>query len=336
MKKIWLGLLLLCLLLSGCGQTEKNTGAAPAVKNPAAAGTYLTVVSSLGLERTRVLAQAFADQTGIIVQLEELPAEPLSLRLQFLSNQPADIWLGGTAEEYYQADKQRYLQSYQAAGTATLPAELKDRSNRWTPVAVDYLALLTNRDKSRRLHIPVLNNLAELTQPVLYKDIVMARPENGGAGFSFITTVWQWWGKEQALEYAGRIRTQEVAYVLSDAEAALAVYQGQKTVAVLPLSYARALHREHRELAALPLQDCNGAKIMGAALLKSAPHPAAAGQFVDFLLSPAGQKLVTDGGLIAPGASLLAGGEAIPLVHKDLAWTGTYKTEIINTWLNAR
>jgi hypothetical protein len=73
------------------------------------------VVSSLGLDRTRTLAQAFADQTGIVVQLEELPAEPLSLRLQFLSNQPADIWLGGTAEEYYQADKQRYLQSYQAA-----------------------------------------------------------------------------------------------------------------------------------------------------------------------------------------------------------------------------
>jgi ABC-type glycerol-3-phosphate transport system substrate-binding protein len=86
MKKFCIGLLLVSLLLSGCGQTEKHTGAAPAVKNPAAAGTYLTVVSSLGLERTRVLAQAFADQTGIIVQLEELPAEPLSLRLQFLSN----------------------------------------------------------------------------------------------------------------------------------------------------------------------------------------------------------------------------------------------------------
>jgi ABC-type Fe3+ transport system substrate-binding protein len=78
------------------------------------------VVSSLGLDRTRALAQAFADQTGIIVQLEELPAEPLSLRLQFLSNQPADIWLGGTAEEYYQADKQRYLQSYQAAAALAL------------------------------------------------------------------------------------------------------------------------------------------------------------------------------------------------------------------------
>ena len=65
---------------------------------PAAPGTYLTVVSSLGLDRTRALAQAFADQTGIIVQLEELPAEPLSLRLQFLSTQPADIWLGGTAD----------------------------------------------------------------------------------------------------------------------------------------------------------------------------------------------------------------------------------------------
>ena len=299
-------------------------------------GTYLTVVSSLGLDRTRVLAQAFADQTGIIVQLEELPAERLSLRLQFLSTQPADIWLGGTAEEYYQADKQRYLQSYQSAATAVIPAEFKDRGNRWTPVAVDYLALLTNREKARRLHIPILSSLADLTQPVLYRDIVMARPENGGASFSFITTVWQWWGKPRALEFAGKLRTQEITYEFSDAEAALAVYQGQKTVAVLPLSYAEALQKEHRELAARPLQDCNGAKIMGAALLKSAPHPAAAGQFLDFLLSPAGQELVLDSGLLATGTSLVAGGETVPLVHKDLAWTGTYKMEIIKDWLNAR
>ena len=333
MKKFWLGLVLLSLLLSGCGHTEKTTQT-PAAMAPAAPGTYLTVVSSLGLDRTRALAQAFADQTGIIVQLEELPAEPLSLRLQFLSTQPADIWLGGTAEEYYQADKQRYLQSYQPA--AMIPAEFKDRSNRWTPVAVDYLALLTNREKARRLHIPVLSSLADLTQPVLYRDIVMARPENGGAGFSFITTVWQWWGKPRALEFAGKLRTQEITYVLSDAEAALAVYQGQKTVAVLPLSYAQSLQKEHREFAARPLQDCNGAKIMGAALLKSAPHPAAAGRFLDFLLSPDGQKLVLDGGLFATGTPLTAGGEPVPLVHKDLVWTGTYKMEIIQDWLNAR
>ena len=336
MKKMCIWLLLVSVLLGGCSFLEKHTEPAAASKKVAAPGTYLTVVSSMGLDRTRTLAQAFADQTGIVVQLEELPAEPLSLRLQFLSNQPADIWLGGTAEEYYQADKQRYLQSYQAAAALALPAEFKDRTNRWTPIAVDYLALLTNREKARRLHIPVLTGLAELIQPVLYKDIIMTRPENGGASFSLITTVWQWWGKEQALDFAGRLRTQEVAYVLSDEEAALAVYQGKKTVALLPLSYARSLQREHRELAARPLQDCNAAQVMGAALLKSAPHPAAAGQFLDFLLSPAGQKLVTESGLIAPGTPLTVGGEAVPLVHKDLAWTGSYKTEIINTWLNAR
>src|SRR5574344_1674645 len=335
MKKLWMSLLLVSLLLSGCSSTEK-TIQTPAAEKQVAPGTYLTVVSSLGLERTRTLAQAFADQTGIVVQLEELPAEPLSLRLQFLSTQPADIWLGGTAEEYYQADKQRYLQSYQAAASATLPAEFKDRGNRWTPVAVDYLALLTNKDKARRLHVPVLSGLTELTQPVLYRDIVMARPESGGASFSLITTAWQWWGREQALDFSGRLRTQEVTYVLSDAEAALAVYQGKKTVALLPLSCALALQREHRELAALPVRDCNAAQVMGAALLKSAPHPAAAGKFLDFLLSSQGQELVRSGGLIVPGTPLVAGGEAVPLVHKDLAWTGTYKADIIQEWLNAR
>lgn len=335
MKKNFMVLFLFILLITGCMPLEKNkTGSktSPIVKP----GSYITVVSSMGLDRTRELAQAFANQTGIVVQIEELPAEPLSLRLQFMGSQVADIWLGGTAEEYYHADKRHLLQSYQAAAALLFPAEIKDRNNRWTPVAVDYVALLSNKKRIRQLHIVNPETTGDLLQPVLHKDIVMARPESGGAGFQFMVSIWQWWGKERALEYAGKLRTQGINYVLSDTEASLAVHDNRKAVAVVPLSYARSLAQEHLELVAAPLQDCNVAQVTGAALLTAATNPAGARLFVDFLLSTSGQDILRAQGLMAPGEALVYSGEKIPLVHTELPWTGDYKEEIIDAWLNAR
>lgn len=335
MKKNFMVLLLFTLLITGCiplgkDKTEDKTPVAIKPDN------YITVVSSMGLGRTRELAQAFANQTGIVVQIEELPAEPLSLRLQFMGSQVADIWLGGTAEEYYQADKRHLLQSYQPAAALLFPAEIKGHDNRWTPISVDYVALLSNKKRIRQLHIVNPETIGDLLQPVLHKDIVMARPESGGASFRFITSIWQWRGKERALEYAGKLRTQEINYVLSDMDATLAVHDNHKAVAVVPLSYAKSLAQEHLELVAAPLQDCNAAQVTGAALLMAATNPAGARLFVDFLLSLSGQNILRAHGLMAPGEALVYSGEKIPLIHTELAWTSDYKEEIINAWLNAR
>jgi iron(III) transport system substrate-binding protein len=328
MKKVILVLLSMLFVLSGCGG-QKNNGA----QNNA--GKSLVVVSSWGHKKTLPLVQAFADKTGITVQVEELSAEPLSLRLQYLENQHFDMWLGGTAEEYYRADCKHLLQSYQSPLAATLPAEILDKNGRWTPLAVDYVALVINKNRIRKLHLPMPSTLEDLTQPVFHHDIVMMKPENGGASFAMITAAWQWFGKTKALEIAGKLRTQEPEYVQTDAEAALRVYKGEKAVAILPLTYALQLQKEHYELSAVALQDCNQALVTGGAILKNGANQESAKQFLDFTLGTEGMQILNQSGLLKPGRLLKDNGEIVPLAHADLAWTGGTKQEIISNWLTA-
>ena len=61
---------------------------------------------------TDILAEDFAKQQNVKVEVRHLPAGNLDERLNFLREGKFDVWLGGTPEEYYLAGEQKMLRSY--------------------------------------------------------------------------------------------------------------------------------------------------------------------------------------------------------------------------------
>ena len=300
----------------------------------------LVVASSLGETLTLALVQDFANRTGIQVQVEALPPEQLPQRLERLAGDRADLWLGGTPEEYFLAVQRSLLANYQAEENWRLPWQQTDRQGRWTPLFTDRLAFLGNRERLGQLELVMPTAWEDLLAPVLHKEIILERPDNGGATFAMITSLWQLRGQDTALSYAGRLRTQAPQYVSEAAEAARLVYEGKKAVTVLPLSYALALQEENPTLQAEEVKNGNADLLQGVAVLRSGPDQREAQAFIDYLLSPAGTDLLAS--LDPYKKYLVRSGEQEPkpreeqqLPNNDLGWMARERQAIITAWLNA-
>lgn len=331
MKKFYLFVFsLLCLLLlAGCN-TQKQ--------DPPAEGV-VRVCSSMNRNLSEALVEDFANKTGIVVEFDPLVATSLSQRLDLLAASKVDVWLGGSAEEYYMAAERDMLATYLPRGSANIPPQYMDRDGRWIPLSIDYIALLSNRNNMQKLGIEPPSSWDELLQPVLHNEIVMADPTTGGPPYGLITSLWQLRGRDAALQFAGQLRTQHVLYLPTEAKAGYEVYLGQKAVAVMSLRHALALEREHSFLYAVPVRDGNKNMIAAAAILKNGEKRKEAERFMEYLFSREALLIMREYRMI-PMADALNDrnkyGDIGIVPNDDLRWMAGEKQVLIREWINAK
>ena len=299
----------------------------------------VNICSSMNQDLSKALIEDFAERTGILVEFDPLVPLALDQRLHILETSKIDIWLGGFAEEYYMAAERQMLDSYLPKSASNLAPQYLDRNSRWLPLSVDYIALLSNRRNMDKMGIKPPVTWDELLQPVLYREVVMAQPETGGASFGQITSIWQLRGREATMKYAGVLRTQEVLYLPTDAKAGYEVYCGNRSVAVLPLRYAQDMEKEHRFLYAAAIKDGNKRMITGAAILAQGNHKQEAREFMEYLLSREAAQIMRNYGM-RPLADVLQQEEErkenLLFPNDDLYWTAHRKQGLIKEWLNAK
>ena len=66
-------------------------------------------------------------------------------RISDLKDLDFDIWLGGTAEDYYLADNKKMLTPYEAKDLRNIPTGLKDKHGTWTGLFTTNLVFLSNK-----------------------------------------------------------------------------------------------------------------------------------------------------------------------------------------------
>jgi len=331
MKKInrLVVLLLAVLILAGCGMQKEDP----------AAGGIIRICSSMNRNLSEALINGFANKTGIVVEFDPLVETNLARRLELLSDSKVDVWLGGSAEEYYMAGERDLLVPYLPRGAVNIPPQYMDRDGRWIPLSIDYIALLSNQSNMKKLGIEPPGSWDELLQPVLHNEIVMADPATGGPSYGMITSLWQLRGLEQAMKFAGILRTQQVQYLPTEAKAGYEVYLGKKAVAVMSLRHALALEKEHRFLYASPVRDGNKNMITAVAVLRTGENRKAAERFVEYLFSKEALRIMQEHGLkpLVNEIDQKDRPKALNLIsNDDLRWMAEQKQELIKEWLNAR
>ena len=330
MKRIYVILVLLTVLaVTGCNLQKQDPPAEGVVR----------VCSSMNRNLSEALVEAFANKTGIVVEFDPLVATSLSQRLDLLGNSRVDVWMGGSAEEYYMAAERDMLATYLPRGAAGIPPQYMDRDGRWVPLSIDYIALLSNRNNMKKLGIEPPSSWDELLQPVLHNEIVMADPVTGGPPYGLITSLWQLRGRDAALQYAGTLRTQQVLYLPTEAKAGYEVYLGNKAVAVMSLRHALALEREHPFLYAVPVRDGNKNMITAAAILKNGEKRKEAERFMEYLFSKEAMQIMREY-QINQLADVLNDknkyGDIGIVPNDDLRWMAGEKQALIKEWLNAK
>ncbi len=304
---------------------------------------HVKICISMPSGLAQALAQDFKEVSGIEAELVPLPPGSAENRFNFLSASGSDVWLGGTAEEFYLAAERGLLVSYMPEEAYAIPAEFRQNNWLWTALYIDHIGFLSNKKNLHYFGLYAPESWQELLAGQLKYELALPDPKNGGAGYGMMTALWQLKGEERALEFAAELNRQRPEYFVDLQETIDEVRQGYKTVAVVPLSIALLLERSEPDLFATLPADGNKNLISGAAVLNG-PNRKAAGKFIDYLLSARAAEIVDETGhQLIWSLSAEAAGDDLRRQYTgrlltpadDLSWTAGQKTEIISRWLKA-
>jgi iron(III) transport system substrate-binding protein len=261
-------------------------------------GKSIVLYNGQHLGLTRAMVSAFEKQTGISVRTRSNDSVVLAdLIAQEGGSSPADVYLTENSPELMHLEEQGLLAKLSPSVVKQVPARYSSPTGKWAGVALRVSSLVYN---------PSLVSRSKLPHSILD----LARPEwNGKVAISpfdsdfppVVGAVIATHGKEAASAWMAGLKRN--AEVYQDAEAVVAaVNRGDVAAGVVNTYYWYRLRLElgakgmHSSVHYFPSSDVGSVvNIAGAAVLASAHNPEGAERFVEFLLSPSGQRIIPRG-----------------------------------------
>jgi iron(III) transport system substrate-binding protein len=296
------GLAVSCTLaLAACSSSSASAGssatASSTASSTAAAASKVTLVVYSAQGYDSAMTKAFTQATGIPVKLDDNSTGPLLTQIEASKNNPnwGLLWVDG-ATAFAGLDTQGLLLKgfepsvqWNSLGTQSLPA---DKS--YTPTGVTLMAALAyNKDKVK-------------TPPTTWQQLIgsqwkgqvgMNDPSQSGPTFPFIAGLMNYLGGVSAGEtYFGKLKANGLLIHPTNGPTLQALTSGQINLALVQSSAAigAALGAENIGIAYL-----DPVTLLPSAIGIDAKAPAAeqaeAKQFITFVLSPAGQKVMQSG-----------------------------------------
>lgn len=272
-----LGLLILALLGSGCGRSAD-----------------LVVYCSLDQEFAEPMIRLYEQETGQNVKVEfDIEANKtvgLVRRLREEGSHPrCDVFWSSEPGHSVQLGVDGFLQPYDSPSAAEIPANFRDPEHKWTGFAARARVFIVNTDVCDPRQI---TSMWDLLDPKWSGKVTMAKPVTGTT-LTHMAALYATLGEAKAEEYVQKIST-------LGKTGAINIASGNSTVARLvgdgkmafgwtdSDDYCVALERGAHVVAVYPdAQTCGTLLLPNTmALIRGAPHPAAAKQFIDWILRP--------------------------------------------------
>jgi iron(III) transport system substrate-binding protein len=258
----------------------------------------LVVYCSLDQEFAEPMIRRYEQETGRHVRAEfDVEANKtvgLVRRIREESAHPrCDVFWSSEAGHSVQLGIDGFLQPYASPSAAEIPAEFRDPENRWTGFAARARVLIVNTDLCDPAQV---TSMWDLVDPKWNGKVAMAKPV-AGTTLTHMAALYSVLGEEQAEKYAQTISA-------LGKRGAINIANGNSTVArlvgdgVMTFGWtdsddcAVALERGAHVVAVYPDAHGCGTLLMPntVQLVRGAPHPVAAKEFVDWVLRPETEK----------------------------------------------
>jgi iron(III) transport system substrate-binding protein len=282
------------LAIAGCSTSSSTTPGASS--SSSSAKVTLTVYSAQGYDKAMVAA--FIKATGIPVKLDDNSTGPLLTQIEASKNNPHwDLfWVDG-ATAFAGLDQQGLLLkgyeppsvNWNSLGTQSLPA---DKS--YVPAGVTLMAAVVY-DKTKVPNPPT--TWQQLTQPQWKGAVGMNDPSQSGPTYPFIAGMMNYLGGVSAGEkYFSQLKANGLIVHPTNGDTLQALTSGQIKLALVQSSAGTGAVLSGKNLAVKYLPP---ATLLPSAMGIDAKSPPAqqaeAKKFIDFVLSPQGQKVAQSG-----------------------------------------
>lgn len=327
-KCILLVIFLIALFaLSGCGKLKLDSEA-----------ETFKVYSELPEDITNAFIKDFEKNHKGKLKIEVVkPAEQQGpTRINELKDLDFDVWLGGTAEDYFLADNKKMLKPYEAKDLRNIPTGLKDKHGTWTGLFTTNLVFLANKKAMREAGAERPEVWSDLLTDELRNKIIVSDPLMRQGGYRILTTLWQLYGEKKFEEYAKNLRLQELAYAVNDNAAIEAVRKGEKALTIVPLDLAMSAAVANNNLVVSIPTDGTSRKLIGVAIMDRTKKEALSRTFIDYLISDKAKKVLDNSDYyvwpLTDNKEDYTWGKPyadVFLVHDDLRWSVLNGEEII-------
>jgi len=282
---------------------------------------YTAGPGSLG----KKLAQGFEKKTGIKVDLFQATTGKVMARLEAEADNPhADVLISASWDTARDLEKRGWLLNYESPNAAHVPAMLKTPS--YVAQGVSALCIVWNT----RSGLPEPRDWSDLAQPVYRNKVTMPDPALSGATLDLLLGLQARLGK-QADALFGNLHGNGMVVLGPNAQALNPVLQGARSAvfgAVDYVAYGAVTSGEAIKV----IFPSSGTVVAPRPMmiLKSSRAQNEARAFIDYVLSPQGQKIVADAWLIPARDDIAAerpllkdlkllpqDGAATPVVHAE-------------------
>jgi iron(III) transport system substrate-binding protein len=284
------------LAIAGCSSASSSTSSSSSSSGTSSSTKVtLTVYSAQGYDKAMV--SAFTKATGIPVKLDDNSTGPLLTQIEASKNNPnwGLLWVDG-ATAFAGLDTQGLLLkgyepnvSWDSLGRQSVPS---DKS--YTPAGVTLMAAVVY-DKTKVTNPPT--SWAQLTQPQWKGAVGMNDPAQSGPTYPFIAGMMNYLGGVSAGEkYFTQLKANGLVIHPTNGDTLQALGSGQIKLALVQSSAGIGAVLGGKNLAVKYLPPVT---LLPSAIGIDAKAPAAeqaeAKKFIEFVLSPQGQKVMQSG-----------------------------------------
>lgn len=273
----------------------------------------VSIYSARHYDSDKQIHEAFTQASGIRIRIIEAGADQLIERIRAEgANSPADIFLTVDASRLARAMEAGITQPYASAVIdSRIPEGLREPGGHWFAASRRARVLMYDKAKGAPAGLVRYEDLANDR----YKGQITVRSSGNGYNVALASSFLAANGAEATEAWARGIAANLARPPAGgDRDQIRAMMAGQGSIAVSNTYYLGLMsisqQIEERELAQrvgviFPNQGDRGThvNISGAALVKTSPHPAEARAFLEFLTTPAAQRIFALGNMEFPAAT---------------------------------
>lgn len=291
--KTVIAMLVLVILVSACG-----TG--PGATEPPASGISgdLVIYSGRSEPLLQPVIDAFKAQHPEVNVLLKAGSnsELANALLEEQANPQADVFVTTEVFTVQSLAQQGAFQSYRPAGAEQLPAEFLGPDNLWTGLTRRARVIMYNTELLSEEEVPT--SIFDLTDPKWRGQIAAAGSTNGSMQAQ-IAAMRQLIGEEETEAWLNGLIANEVTFFGGHTDVRQAVGAGEFQLGLVNHYYYYLQQAEGSPVGIIFPDQAEGqigliTNATAAAVINEAPHVEAAQAFMDFLVSPDGQKLFAE------------------------------------------
>ena len=275
--------------------------AAGLLLSPALAGaSEVTLYSARKEDLIRPAIEAFQKETGIRVTLLTGKAGELARRIELERGKPnGDVFLGTAAGITELLRQKGLLEPYASPYAREIPEEFRAADHAWVGITGRVRVLIYNTNRVKPAEAP--ESYFDLTAP-RWKGQVAVASLGERTTVSWLAALMALKGEAATRQYVDALRANGLKVLKNNTEVRNAVARGEVAVGITNhYYYMLQLQEDPRSPIAIVYPD-QGPTGMGtpvfsitAAIIKGAPHQTEARALIDFLLKPAGNRLLVEG-----------------------------------------